>query len=81
MVASYPVILAFLNYLYYSNICISYLLLIFYANLNPLGRFSHSEAVERGKVNDDPSADHTNLLQLKVNHCVLVRCSDLNRVS
>ena len=53
-------ILAFLNYLYYSK----HLHIIlafpntFYANLNPLGRFSHSEAVAN-EVNlmMDPSAD------------------------
>ena len=53
-------ILAFLNYLYYSK----HLHIIlafpntFYANLNPLGRFSHSEAVANEvKLMMDPSAD------------------------
>ena len=53
-------ILAFLNYLYYSK----HLHIIlafpntFYANLNPLGRFSHSEAVANEvKLMIDPSAD------------------------
>ncbi len=53
-------ILAFLNYLYYSK----HLHIIlafpntFYANLNPLGRFSHSEAVAKEvKLMMDPSAD------------------------
>tara|TARA_A200000113_G_scaffold110917_1_gene99595 strand:+ start:548 stop:1813 length:1266 start_codon:yes stop_codon:yes gene_type:complete len=53
-------ILAFLNYLYYSK----HLHIIlafpntFYANLNPLGRFSHSAAVANEvKLMMDPSAD------------------------
>ena len=53
-------ILTFLNYLYYSK----HLHIIlafpntFYANLNPLGRFSHSEAVANEvKLIMDPSAD------------------------
>ncbi len=53
-------ILAFLNYLYYSK----HLHIIlafpntFYANLNPLGRFSHSEVVAKEvKLMMDPSAD------------------------
>ena len=53
-------ILAFLNYLYYSK----HLHIIlafpntFYANLNPLGRFSHSEVVANEvKFMMDPSAD------------------------
>lgn len=53
-------ILAFLNYLYYSK----HLHIIlafpntFYANLNPLGRFSHSELVANEvKLMMDPSAD------------------------
>ena len=53
-------ILTFLNYLYYSK----HLHIIlafpntFYANLNPLGRFSHSEAVANEvKLMMDPSAD------------------------
>ena len=53
-------ILAFLNYLYYSK----HLHIIlafpntFYANLNPLGRFSHSEVVANEvKLMMDPSAD------------------------
>ena len=53
-------ILAFLNYLYYSK----HLHIIlafpntFYANLNPLGRFSHSEVVANEvKFMLDPSAD------------------------
>ncbi len=53
-------ILAFLNYLYYSK----HLHIIlafpntFYANLKPLGRFSHSEAVANEvKLMMDPSAD------------------------
>ena len=53
-------ILAFLNYLYYSK----HLHIIFafpntfYANLNPLGRFSHSEAVAKEvKLMMDPSAN------------------------
>ena len=53
-------ILVFLNYLYYSKHL--HILLAFpntfYANLNPLGRFSHSEAVANGvKLMMDPSAD------------------------
>lgn len=53
-------ILAFLNYLYYSKHL--HILLAFpntfYANLNPLGRFSHSEAVANEvKLMMDPSAD------------------------
>ena len=53
-------ILAFLNYLYYSKHL--HILLAFpntfYANLNPLGRFSHSEAVANEvKLVMDPSAD------------------------
>ena len=53
-------ILAFLNYLYYSKHL--HILLAFpntfYANLNPLGRFFHSEAVENEvKLMMDPSAD------------------------
>ena len=53
-------ILAFLNYLYYSKHL--HILLAFpntfYANLNPLGRFFHSEAVANEvKLMMDPSAD------------------------
>lgn len=52
-------ILAFLNYLYYSKHL--HILLAFpntfYANLNPLGRFSHSEAVANEVKLMDPSAD------------------------
>ena len=53
-------ILAFLNYLYYSKHL--HILLAFpntfYANLNPLGRFSHSEAVANEvKLMMDPNAD------------------------
>ena len=53
-------ILAFLNYLYYSKHL--HILLAFpntfYANLNPLGRFSHSEAVANEvKLMLDPSGD------------------------
>ena len=53
-------ILAFLNYLYYSKHL--HILLAFpntfYANLNPLGRFSHSEAVaDEVKLMLDPSGD------------------------
>jgi len=53
-------ILAFLNYLYYSKHL--HILLAFpntfYANLNPLGKFSHSEAVaDEVKLMLDPSAD------------------------
>ena len=53
-------ILAFLNYLYYSKHL--HILLAFpntfYANLYPLGRFSHSEAVANEvKLMMDPSAD------------------------
>ena len=53
-------ILAFLNYLYYSKHL--HILLAFpntfYANLNPLGRFSHSEAVANEvKLMMDPSAN------------------------
>ena len=53
-------ILAFLNYLYYSK----HLHIIlafpntFYANLNPLGRFSHSESISNEvKLMIDPSTD------------------------
>ena len=53
-------ILAFLNYLYYSKHL--HILLAFpntfYANLNPLGKFSHSEVVaDEVKLMLDPSAD------------------------
>ena len=53
-------ILAFLNYLYYSKHL--HILLAFpntfYANLNPLGRFSHSDAVANEvKLMMDPSGD------------------------
>ena len=53
-------ILAFLNYLYYSKHL--HILLAFpntfYANLNPLGRFSHSDAVANEvKLLMDPSGD------------------------
>jgi heterodisulfide reductase subunit C len=53
-------IFAFLNYLYYSKHL--HILLAFpntfYANLNPLGRFSHSETVANEvKLMLDPSAD------------------------
>ncbi len=53
-------ILAFLNYLYYSKHL--HILLAFpntfYANLNPLGRFSHSDAVANEvKLMMDPSAN------------------------
>ncbi|MDG1824341.1 MAG: (Fe-S)-binding protein [Flavobacteriaceae bacterium] len=78
-------ILAFLNYLYYSKHL--HILLAFpntfYANLNPLGRFSHSEAVANEvKLMMDPSADPyaPPTVESEPLHFGVSDVNDLNRV-
>ena len=78
-------ILAFLNYLYYSKHL--HILLAFpntfYANLNPLGRFSHSEAVANEvKLMIDPSANQYDppAVESEPMRFGVSDVSDLNRV-